>query len=216
MAIKKQTLWKESVELKKVVKESKKASKDKKEVKKKEEKKKLVKKSSKKSLPEKKVEKKKKKEGVVKKGKNSDLEKDKDKKKWKDKLNPEQEFFCQLYATCRTTFWNWVQSYIEAYDINTTEKWAYASARTCAYRLLTNVDILNRINELLELWPLNNTNVDRQLWFLIDQFADLSTKLWAIREYNKLKSRVNDKLTVEHVWLWEALLKLKERRNAGK
>lgn len=112
-------------------------------------------------------------------------------------LNPKQELFCQLFASDREFFGNGTQSYIEAYDIDVTKsKGAYASARTCAYRLLTNVDILDRINELLEEGILNDQFVDKQIAFLIAQNAELGTKLGAIREYNALKQRVTKKLDI--------------------
>ena len=38
------------------------------------------------------------------------------------KLTPQQELFCQLYAGDREFFGNGVQSYIEAYKVDTTKK----------------------------------------------------------------------------------------------
>ena len=112
----------------------------------------------------------------------------------KPKLNEKQELFCKLYATNREFFGNGVQAYIEAYDIHTSNPGAYNSARSSAYDLLTNPHILKRIDELLELGPLNDQTVDRELAFVIEQKADLSSKVAAIREYNKLKTRIIDKI----------------------
>lgn len=109
------------------------------------------------------------------------------------KLNPKQELFCQLYASDRDFFANGVQSYIEAYDINTSEPGAYNAAKSSAHDLLTKPYILARINEILEVEGLNDVFVDKQLGFLITQNADLSTKARAINEYNKLKSRITEK-----------------------
>ena len=103
--------------------------------------------------------------------------------------------FCQLYASDKEFFGNGVESYIEAYDLDVTEnKGVYSGARASASKLLTNTNILKRINELLELGILNDTFVDKQLAFLIGQNADLPTKRAAITEYNKLKSRITEKL----------------------
>lgn len=113
-----------------------------------------------------------------------------------EKLNLKQELFCQLYATNRTFFGNGVQSYIEAYEPDQNKQGWYAVARTRAYYLLTNIDILDRINELLELEPLNNTTVDKQLSFVINQSADMNAKVAAIREHNKLKQRITDKMDI--------------------
>lgn len=109
-------------------------------------------------------------------------------------LNPKQEMFCQLYATDREFFGNGVQSYIEAYNIDLTKRGAYNVAKANAFRLLTNADILKRINELFEAHGLNDTFVDKQLEKLIVQDADFKSKLGAIKEYNSLQQRVTRKL----------------------
>ena len=114
----------------------------------------------------------------------------------KRELNPEQELFCKLFATTKEFFGNGTQAYIEAYDIDIKHKGAYASARTCASNLLTNLNILDRINELLELGGLSNERVDKELLFLITQDAEFSAKLGAIKEYNQLKNRIQKKLEI--------------------
>jgi len=72
----------------------------------------------------------------------------------------------------------------------------YKSTVVSASRLLTNVKILERINELLEKEGLNIPFVDKQLKFLITQHADFGTKLGAIREYNKIQKRITKKVDV--------------------
>lgn len=103
--------------------------------------------------------------------------------------------FCELYASDAEFFGNGVQAYIEAYGIDVNKKGAYASARTGAYRLLTNDDVLKRINELLESAVLNDEFVDKQLAFLITQNAELGVKVKAIGEYNKLRARITQTLS---------------------
>lgn len=109
-------------------------------------------------------------------------------------LNEKQELFCQLYASDREFFANGTESYIEAYGIDTSRPGAYNSARSSASRLLTDVNILKRINEILEGGNLNDSFVDKQLEFVITQNADFSSKIAAIREYNKLKTRIIDRI----------------------
>jgi len=109
-------------------------------------------------------------------------------------LNPKQELFCQLYATEREFFGNGVDSYVEAYDVDLSKKNAYKSAAASASRLLKNVNIIEKINKLLEDANLNDMFVDKQLGFLIIQHADFSTKLGAIKEYNNLKKRIVNKV----------------------
>jgi hypothetical protein len=119
--------------------------------------------------------------------------------KIKKTLNPQQELFCQYFASDREFFGNGVQSYIEAYGIDVTRKGAYNVAKANAHRLLTNAYITKRIDELFEASGLNDTFVDKQIEKLIVQDADFSAKLSAIREYNALRNRItkNIKATVE-------------------
>lgn len=110
------------------------------------------------------------------------------------KLNPKQELFCKLYASDKEFFGNGVESYGEAYGLDLTIPKHYSAARTNASKALTNANILARITALLELGPLNDQNVDRELAFVIAQRADLGAKMAGIREYNSLKARIIKKL----------------------
>jgi phage terminase small subunit len=109
-------------------------------------------------------------------------------------LTAEQELFCQLYATSREYFGNGTQTYIEAYDMDTSKPNYYKTAMASASRLLRNVKILARIRELMETSILNDEFVDKELSFLIEQNSELGTKLGAIKEYNNLKARIQNKL----------------------
>lgn len=111
-------------------------------------------------------------------------------------LTPQQELFCKLYATVREFFGNGTQAYIEAYNVDISKKGAYDVARSGAYENLTKPHILARIRELMETGILNDEFVDRELSFLIEQHAEKSVKLGAIREYNQLKARIRNKLEV--------------------
>jgi len=117
-------------------------------------------------------------------------------KREEDGLNPQQERFCQLYASSEEFFAHGTNAYIEAYNIDTSKPNYYKVAQAASSRLLSNVIILKRINELLELRGLNDTFVDKQLEFLITQNADLGTKVASIREYNKLRSRIINKTEI--------------------
>lgn len=108
-------------------------------------------------------------------------------------LTPKQEMFCQLFAGEREFFGNGVQSYIEAYDVDTSKKGWYATAKASAHENLTKPYILERINEIFEANGLNDQFVDKQLEKLIVQDADFNAKMKAIQEYNKLKSRITDR-----------------------
>lgn len=125
----------------------------------------------------------------------------KDKKKLKkmeeniseEKLNMRQEKFCQLYSTSEEFFGNGVQAYMEVYDIDKTKPNWFGTACSAASRLLSNVKVCRRINELLEEQGLNDGYIDKQLLFLVTQHADFGSKLGAIKEYNKLRQRIVNK-----------------------
>lgn len=109
------------------------------------------------------------------------------------RLTPQQEMFCQLFASDREFFGNGVQSYIEAYDVDTSKPGWYNMAKSGAHENLTKPYILERINEIFEAHGLNDTFVDKQLEKLIVQDADYNAKMKAITEYNKLKQRITEK-----------------------
>lgn len=106
-----------------------------------------------------------------------------------DELSVKQIKFCENYVS-KEFFGSGVESYIDAYGIDTTKKGAFNVAYASASRLLTNVKIYTKINELLEKDGLNDMHVDKQLLFLINQHEDMSSKIAAIKEYNKLKNRI--------------------------
>jgi len=109
-------------------------------------------------------------------------------------LTLRQEKFCQLYALDTRFMGNGVSAYMEIYDIDTEKKWWYANACSAASRLLSNVKVYARINDLLEEEGLNDQFVDKQLLYIISQHSEMSTKVAAIKEYNALKSRVTQKI----------------------
>jgi|ERR1700751_1527993 len=117
-------------------------------------------------------------------------------KKINSDLTPKQEEFCQNFVS-KDFFGNGVQSYIEAFNVDLSEKNAYNNAKAEASHLLTKPNLLARINELLEEGGFNDNHVDKQLLLVITQNADFASKVSAIREYNKLKGRITEKMSVE-------------------
>lgn len=116
-------------------------------------------------------------------------------------LTLQQEEFCRLYTSgdkdCRG---NATQSYIQAYDVQTVVDWQfqrdvynYAKSEWC--KQLTKPNLNKRINELLDEW-FTDTTVDKELSFVIKQNKELSAKVSAIKEYNRLKERVIEKAPV--------------------
>ena len=121
--------------------------------------------------------------------------------KTEDGLNLQQEAFCQLYVNNdRELFGNGTQCYLEVYGaehlIKNNKPLSYQVAMVNASNLLRNPKIIARINSLLETGGFTDENVDKQHLFLINQHADLKTKMAAIREYNELKQRIQKKLDI--------------------
>ena len=104
-------------------------------------------------------------------------------------LTEKQEQFCKNYVS-EDFFGNGVRSYADAYGLDISNPKDYNTAKSNAWDLLTNTYILERINKELEDSGLNDNFVDKQLLFAITQNADISSKVKAISEYNKLKQRI--------------------------
>lgn len=117
----------------------------------------------------------------------------KDKESAKDKLNEKQEQFCLIYVS-KEFFANGTEAYAEAYAIDLSLPGKYNQCSVCASKLLTNANILARIDELLDLSGLNDSFVDKEMLFVITQKADLGAKMRGIDSYNKLKGRLTTKL----------------------
>ena len=115
-------------------------------------------------------------------------------KRIENERNARQERFCQLYASDKEFFGNGVETYLEVYDLDRSKPNWYKTACQSASRLLSNVKVYTRINELLDGNGLNDAFVDKQLLMLIQQHEDKGSKIAAIREYNKLKQRIIDKM----------------------
>ena len=108
--------------------------------------------------------------------------------KIKSDLTAKQEFFCQLFAKDRDCFGNGTQAYLKAFSTK-RKKPAYSTARVEAHKLLTNPNIIDRIRELIDVW-ISDEVVDKELGMVILQYDNLSAKVAAIREYNKVKGRM--------------------------
>lgn len=129
------------------------------------------------------------------------------------KLTPQQELFCQLYASDKEFFGNGVQSYAEAYGLDLNKAKDYSTAKSGASENLTKPYILERINEIFEAHGLNDTFVDKQLEKLIVQDADFNAKMKAIQEYNKLRARITEKKDVSAAIKLEPILPKKKSKD---
>lgn len=117
-------------------------------------------------------------------------------KKKSTPINIKQDLFCFLYTSDAECFGNATKSYAYAYDIEPNE-----SCASNGSRLLRNDKVRARINTLLDAL-INPETVDRELIKLVMQNGDLGVKIAAIREYNKVKGRVAEKIDQNVVYAW--------------
>lgn len=108
-------------------------------------------------------------------------------------LNERQLKFAKLYVS-EDFYGNGVKAYCEAYGLDRSDPKQYNTAKSNASDLLTNPYIIAVINKELDDAGLNNNHVDKQLLFAINQSADIGSKVAAIREYNKLRQRITEKV----------------------
>jgi hypothetical protein len=128
-------------------------------------------------------------------------------------LKPQHELFCQLYVKNAELFANATQCYAEAYgfkldelsherpvDAETGEQIGNSdftiAERTCAVngsKLLRNTKVQERITLLLNEM-LKDVVVDAELAKVILQNGNPAAKMTAIREYNKIRQRITEKV----------------------
>ena len=115
-------------------------------------------------------------------------------------IDPLKERFARLYTSGDIElFGNGRRSALYTYfadewelDEGKEKKRLIMKADKKARTLLRNNKVLARCDQLLDARGFNDTHVDKQHLFLINQMSDLPTKLGAIREYNKVKGRVKE------------------------
>ncbi len=114
------------------------------------------------------------------------------KKDSETELTPKQELFCQAYVS-EDFFCNGVKAYMLAFGKDEDK---YNSAKVEASKLLTNPNVLKRIDDLIGDLALNDQFVDKQLAKMILQEEDKKVKVQAIKEYNNLRARITKNINV--------------------
>ncbi len=107
--------------------------------------------------------------------------------------NLEREAFAQFYATSEEFFGNGVRSYAAAYGTDISTKKGFQVAGSNANRLLKTAEVMSRISYLVNLY-LSDAFVDKNLAFVIAQFGNLNAKMEGVKEYNRLRKRIQDKM----------------------
>ena len=116
-------------------------------------------------------------------------------KKLEKKMTPQEIAFGMLF--CHGEFMgNGTRCYEKAYNHPIINKIDFAACTSRGNYLLKLPRMALYLSELMSTYVLNEVGVDQQLKFLIMQGADLKAKLGAIREFNKLNNRIQDKLLV--------------------
>lgn len=109
---------------------------------------------------------------------------------------------------------NRIESVVEAYNIDTSKKRWKRVASEMAYENLTRPHILEAINELFSEAGLTDQVADRELQYVIEQKAELSPKVKAISEYNRLTGRhAPEEQTILVETLEERIKRKKDGRN---
>lgn len=106
-------------------------------------------------------------------------------------LTEKEELFCQYYTgegDCQIGNGR-MACQLAGYE---TKKETVLSS--IASENLRKPHILRRIRELLNTQALTDEKVDCELAFVIEQKADLPSKMSGIKEYNRLKNRIKDSL----------------------
>jgi len=133
----------------------------------------------------------------------------------KKKLTFKQELFCKIFATDLQYRGNATQSYIKAYNIDTTIPGKYSVANSGGIENMAKPVIKERIRELLEASGFNAVRIDARLLELIEQKEDKSSSVNAIKEFNKVHGRIIDRLDVT-LNTAEKLKDAKKRRERAK
>ena len=115
-------------------------------------------------------------------------------------LTPKQKQFCETYLGPRETFGNGVQSYLVAVMGIDPEKATASDKNTAgvnAHKLLTKEDICLYLNSINNGRGLSRQNVDKAHAFCLNQFGNLTVKIAAVKEANKLLGRTDDKINID-------------------
>lgn len=103
------------------------------------------------------------------------------------KLTPLQEAFAQAYTDfSKASFGNAYKSLLATRDF----KGKRSSAYSYAYQLLHHRTVEKRVLELLEYKGLSTEEVNVEHFKVIKQDKDLSAKIRAIQEYNRIYPRM--------------------------
>lgn len=97
--------------------------------------------------------------------------------------NFKRELFCQLIAKDLHCFNNSTRAYMVAYNIPDSRR---DSAERSGSRLLGNVEVCRRVQELLDE-QISFDDVKAELAWIILQRKDLSAKVLAIKEFRRMK-----------------------------
>lgn len=117
--------------------------------------------------------------------------------KTKKLKNIRHEAFCNFFVSPGEFFGSGLQSYAKAYNIDLGKKGQYKVAQASASRLLSNVNIIERINQLLDTEGFNAEHADKLLLQWMNQKNEPHVSMKAIAEFNKLKQRITEKIELD-------------------
>jgi len=116
----------------------------------------------------------------------------------KSKLTDKQLLCAKLYVQAGPERGNKTKAYTKAFGKDLSDEKEYNYCRSSSNRLFTNDSFLAYLNPLIEkVFMVDDNEVDRELNWLILQREHLSSKVAAIKVYNKLKGRAIK--TIKHI-----------------
>lgn len=107
-----------------------------------------------------------------------------------NKLNIKQNLFCKHFIENKG---NATKAYQQAYWIKSAD-----TARTNGSKLLTNANIMKKINKIMEENGFNDVRVDFELWKTITQDENMQAKMRWIDIYNKMKKRYDETIHISN------------------
>ena len=113
-----------------------------------------------------------------------------------ERLTTKQEMFCQYYASPAEFFGSGTTAYSLAYGYDLTIHKQKNICQVGATQLLAMPKINRRIDQLLDDLGFNDQMADKRLSELMLQRDEKSISLGALREYNKLKARIQEHIDV--------------------
>jgi hypothetical protein len=103
------------------------------------------------------------------------------------RLTPQQIEFCQIYIS-KDAYGDAISSYCQVFELDEEHRQQRIQARNGANAFLKDANIITFLGILLDSDGLNESHVNKELLFLIDQNADYKVKVQAIGLFHAINN----------------------------